>query len=311
MNLTRLHKIYKRRIALPVLRRFHPEVEVAAGDRRLRVDLRDGVIGRLLYLRQDYEREALNLIGQMDLQGAVCLDIGANIGTHTLAMSERVGESGQVFAFEPETHNFQLLETNLRLNKIKNVTAERCAVGEAAGSCRLALNPNNYGDHRVVQSSRSNGALAQETLMITIDQRLESLPDGAIKLIKIDVQGHECCVLRGMAATLRRNPDALLLIEVFPEGLQAAGASAGELVQALLDLGMTGWEFHDDRINPLAAEAWVYDLIRYGRHVDLILSRNPERLRTVLSSFYGRQLPQLPARPLPLASYSARGGQCL
>jgi hypothetical protein len=85
-------------------------------------------------------------------------------------------------------------------------------------------------------------------------------------------------------------------------------------VQALLDLGMTGWEFHDDRINPLAAEAWVYDLIRYGRHVDLILSRNPERLRTVLSRFYGRQLPQLPARtdsqPLPLASFSARGGQC-
>src|SRR5262249_10058136 len=106
MNLDRLRRAWKRRVWMSVLSRIRPEVEVGLSGRRMGVELRDEVIGRLLYLSGEYEPYIERLVRYMDLRGGVCIDIGANIGLHTLTLSELVGPAGRVFAFEPEAHNF-------------------------------------------------------------------------------------------------------------------------------------------------------------------------------------------------------------
>jgi len=304
MNLARLRQAWKRRIWLSILRRYHPEIEVQVGNRRMRVDLRDHVIGRNLYVAGEYEPELQRLMRNMDLRGCVCLDIGANIGVHTVAMSEFVGSSGKVFSFEPESQNYRLLEFNLRINKAANVITRRSAVGDTERICRLMINPNNYGDHRVWTGGPATGAF-QEVPMTTIDASLRELPDDVVRFIKIDVQGYECQVVRGMTVTLERNPNAIMMIEVFPDGLCAAGMSATELMQFLHTLGLVGWELQVDRILPVS-EPWVYDHIRNGRHVDVVLSRNAERLRMALSNMYGRPLPR--NSPLEISARTDRVG---
>src|SRR5436309_838879 len=81
----------------------------------------DGIIARFLYLEGSYESHLLDLIGALPLQGTTCLDIGGNIGLHALVLGGQVGPNGRVYSFEPERHNHELLDYNLRLNGLSNV----------------------------------------------------------------------------------------------------------------------------------------------------------------------------------------------
>ena len=289
MNLSRWQRAWKRRVSIPVRSRVAPEVTTHVRGQQMRIDLRDYPIGQTLYLDGNYEPELQRLMEHMNLSGSVCLDVGANIGLHTLTMSELVGTPGQVIAFEPEAHNFRLLEENLKLNGITNVVLQQCAVSDQEGVCQIGLSPINYGDHRV-----STGAplswQTQSVRMTTIDASVAPLPDNAIRLIKIDVQGHELHVLNGMKQTLERNPDAIIVIEVEPDLLAHAGTSATELMSLLAAWGFTGWELLEHRIVPVSPP-WVYDLIRDCDWVNVVLSRNSGLLSRVMSDYCGVALP--------------------
>ena len=262
-----------------------PEVTVPVGTRRMRIDLRDRVIAKRLYLGVPWEQDLQRLLEAMDLRGGVCLDVGANIGIHSLLMSGLVGPEGRVFAFEPEPRNFALLQENLALNGLTNVTAIAAAVGDAVGTCRLALNPHNFGDHSVASGP---GGPGREVPLTTVDVALGSVPAGAVRFVKVDVQGYEQHVLRGMRKTLGQNPDAILALEVFPQALRAAGGSGRGLMEWLKEAGMDGWEFLP-RLQPVQAP-WVYDLIRARDQVDVMVCRNGDLLEKVLTRWRGGTL---------------------
>jgi FkbM family methyltransferase len=268
------------------LRRLvRPEVTVPMGSRRIRIDLRDRIIAKRLYLGIAWEQDLQELLAAMSLRGGVCLDIGANIGVHSLLMSELVGPAGRVYAFEPERRNFALLEANLKLNRVTNVTAAATALGDSVGMCRLAVSPNNFGDHRVASSTEGRGG---DVPITTVDAAMATVPDGAVRFVKVDVQGYEHHILRGMRATLERNPDLILALEVFPQALRAAGSSAQEVMERLRDIGMVGWEFLP-RLQPVQPP-WIYDLIRDGDQVDVIVCRNAALLDEVLGRWHGGRL---------------------
>lgn len=279
---------------MPVRRWLRPQTVVPVDDFRLTVDLNDRMLGRLLYLGGDHEPELRALMRHLALDGGVCLDVGANVGLHTVAMSRRVGPAGRVFAFEPDPHNFELLEANVRLNGASNVIARQCAIGDADGTRRLARNPRNYADCRVTMDMP--GWTSHDVSMTTLDAALPELSAGALRFAKLDVQGSECRVLRGMRQTLARHPDLVMVVEVFPGGLRQAGASARELIELLADLGFRGWEFTKDRLQPIAAP-WTYDLMTGGT-TDVIVARDDKRLRDLVDRWRGVSLGAL----LPPAS---------
>jgi hypothetical protein len=78
-------------------------------------------------------------------------------------------------------------------------------------------------------------------------------------------------------------------VAVFPDGLRGAGASARAPMEALADLGLGGWEFGRQRTLPIGAP-WTYDLMTGGM-TDVIVSRDEERLRDVVSRWRGIPVP--------------------
>ena len=161
--------------------------------------------------------------------------------------------------------------------------AIRIDLGDTDGVCRLARNPRNYADCRV--TSDLPAWTSHQVPMTTLDAVLPELPAGTLRFVKIDVQGSECRVLRGMRVTLARHPDVVMMVEVFPDGLRGAGASARELIQALADLGLGGWEFGRHRVLPIG-EPWTYELMTGGM-ADVLVSRNEERLGELVSRWRG------------------------
>lgn len=146
----------------------------------------------------------------------VVLDIGANIGVHSLWFSGLVGARGMVHAFEAQRIVYQMLMGNLAINSIENVLARQVAVGAAPG--RLRLPPVDYARHwnfggmglidegpdpQFAHGSdeRARAERGESIEVVTLD----SLALPRVDLIKIDVEGMEQDVLAGACATIERD----------------------------------------------------------------------------------------------------------
>jgi FkbM family methyltransferase len=156
----------------------------------------------------------------------VALDVGSNLGVFTTVFASGVGESGRVFAFEPDPLSRGLLRQRCR--RLSNVEVVGCAAGDRSGAAVLHCHRANRADNRLHDSL---GAAEAERVAVEV----VSLDDfcGArglrVDAVKIDVQGWEVAVLRGLRETMRRAPPRWMLIELEPRLLAAAGADAGEL----------------------------------------------------------------------------------
>lgn len=129
--------------------------------------------------------------------GHLVVEVGANIGAHTVFLSRLVGEGGQIHAFEPQRLVFQALCANLALNQCTNVYAQHLAVGDQVGVAHApAIDPtirNNFGGVSLLDIS------AGEEVSITTIDKLD-LP--ACHVLKVDVEGMELQVLKGAATTI-------------------------------------------------------------------------------------------------------------
>jgi FkbM family methyltransferase len=164
----------------------------------------DQGIGRALELYGEFAESENRVMTTLLNPGDVALDVGANLGTVTLALARRVGPQGRIYAFEPQRVIFQHLCTNIVLNGLLNVDARCAAVGDKAGTAYIpALDPLTEG--RFGSSQVSLSGEGEAVPMMTIDDL--ALP--RCHLIKIDVEGMEWQVLSGAAHTITRHRPAL------------------------------------------------------------------------------------------------------
>lgn len=174
------------------------------------------------------------LIARSVRPGMVAVDVGANIGVHTLALARAVSPGGRVYAIEPEPRNFRALATALELSGLEHVSLSRAAAGERSAPTRLHLSAANRGDHRVAAAGASRASI--EVAGVALDDLLEGEP--RVDFVKIDVQGGEAAVLRGMVRTLARSPDLTLLCELCPRLLEQAGSSFESFFAPLAEAGL-------------------------------------------------------------------------
>lgn len=270
------------RVRLRMRRALRPLTIVTTGHGyRMRVDLRDEFVARELFANKVWEPELQKLAACAELEGGVAVDVGANVGAHTLHFSALAGPTGSVYAFEPEPYNFNLLDHNVRLNNLSNVIAQRKAVGDVVSMARMQIAKSNWGDHRI-----TTGEGDIEVPTVTLDDVLPASTVGRVRLIKVDVQGHEPHVFNGMRGTLERNPDVIVITEIFPLYLKDAGSSASKFLEVIEAVGLRGWEVNSYRIAPIAP-GWVYERFLGRKEETLVLSRNAERLAKVLSCYLG------------------------
>lgn len=165
-------------------------------------NLNDLFIGRSLDLYGEWCNEEIILLNQLLRKGDVVLDVGANIGTHTVFFAKAVSQEGMVFAFEPQRVTFQFLCTNIALNELLNVKPMQVGVGKKPDSTFIPiLNPSvqqNFGVFNI--QGHDKMAKVDKVDIITLD----SLELNRCNLIKIDVEGMECEVLKGAEATIRK-----------------------------------------------------------------------------------------------------------
>jgi FkbM family methyltransferase len=228
-----------------------------------------------------YGRDVARILELATRPGTVAIDAGAHIGFYTLLLQEAVGPRGRVLAFEPDDRNFRLLKCNLNLNKATNVQAFRCALGERKGTVKMGPNPVNFGDAR---ASVCNDDTPSAVPMVCIDDVLADQMSEPVSVVKVDVQGCELHVVKGMNHVIESNPDLLLVLEVFPEGLREAGASGSGLIGHLQSMGYMGYEVSDWRVQPLS-DPRSYDWLAPGKSIDCVLSRNRDAVDCVIDRY--------------------------
>ena len=156
----------------------------------------DVYIGRALDLYGEHSELELRALGQLLPPAGTVIDVGANIGVHSVFFARTVGPQGRVLAFEPQRQAFQLLSANAALNGLTQLRCERAAVGPKRGEILVPdLDPdaaNNFGG---ISLNDEGGGEPVPVL------RLDDFDLAACDLIKIDVEGMECEVLAGARDT--------------------------------------------------------------------------------------------------------------
>jgi FkbM family methyltransferase len=155
-------------------------------------------------------------------RGDVVVDVGANVGFQTRLFAELVGPDGRVYAFEPDGTNFRRLSAVIR--GLRQVEITHAALSDAPGTLTLYPSPRLGVDHRTYPVAERVGA--ERVPAVTLDGTLA--PGTRVRLVKVDVQGDELRVLRGMRRVLDDSPDVYLLLECWPYGLGIAGSSVDE-----------------------------------------------------------------------------------
>ena len=165
--------------------------------------------------------------------GQTVVDVGANQGIFTLLFSRLVGREGRVVALEPDPALFAALDGNCRRNGAGNVTRLQLAAGEHRAHGTLRRSRFNRGDNRLTNS------LTGHSIPVDIAALDELLPTEHASLVKIDVQGYELNVVKGMPRILDRVPGIKVFFEFWPAGLGYAGAAPGELPDLFLSKGFS------------------------------------------------------------------------
>jgi len=136
------------------------------------------------------------------------LDIGANVGHYSMRMSELVGASGRVIAFEPVPDTFSLLVGNARFFAHPNVSLLNLAASDRTAVEGMQIPRFSEGLLNYYQARLTDDSSSLRILTLPVDA-LE-LP-ASVKLVKIDVEGHELPVLRGMLKLLERDHPVLIV----------------------------------------------------------------------------------------------------
>ena len=161
----------------------------------------DLYIGKSLDLYGEYSNGEVTLFRQLITAGSIVLNIGANIGHHTLFLAHTVGSGGTILAFEPQRILFQMLCANMALNGVMNSFCYNTAVGALAGTLTVPFLDygveNNFGG---LSLSPNDSRPGEQTGVLMVDSF--NMPQ--CHFMKIDVEGMELDVLKGASETLKR-----------------------------------------------------------------------------------------------------------
>ncbi|TSC88415.1 MAG: FkbM family methyltransferase [Microgenomates group bacterium Gr01-1014_16] len=196
------------------------------------IDKNDRVVSLALILNGVWEEFETEVFKKNLKRGDVVLDIGANIGYHTLIAAEIVGNNGHVYAFEPDSKNFGVLKRNVEVNGYKNVILVNKALSDKNGVGKLFLSTeDNHGDFRIFGSNDDRKSVDIE--LVRLDSFFGNhIPK--INVIKIDVQGAEALIFKGASKTLKAIKKIKVFTEFWPKALRLSGSSAEEYSHILM-----------------------------------------------------------------------------
>jgi len=165
------------------------------------------------------EQDFLQVLISTLRPGDIFFDVGSQIGQFAVPLAKVVRDEGQVVAFEPEAQAYQRLLDHLELNRLSNVRVFRQALGDQNAAGRLFVGGRSCPS-LVLHLEDAEQQSASEAVEIVPGDWLrenENLP--VPRAVKIDVEGYEYAVLRGLQRTLAHPACELLCLEIHPSYL--------------------------------------------------------------------------------------------
>jgi FkbM family methyltransferase len=180
----------------------------------MELDLRDNGISKELLLDGVRERESTELLKGIVREGDVVVDIGSNIGYYALMESILVGHPGMVYAIEPVRRNFISLTKNISLNGYKNIKAYQLAIGDKQEKVDMNISKKcNW--NTIIKTDKIELTGITETVEVTkLDKFLSILRKP--NFVRMDVEGYEINILKGMNRTLKLRTLKNIFIEFHP-----------------------------------------------------------------------------------------------
>ena len=245
------------------------------------------------------EFEVFSLFDQVSGRTPVVIDVGANVGTATLAFA-RARPDGTVFAFEPSKRMRRSLEENVRRNGLKNVQVVPLALGDEARSFALVEEmPGNPGSSYLSEAGESPDEVVSS---VRLDDWMDE--GTSADFMKIDVEGFEGRVLLGAERTLRRCHPAIVL-EINERALVRQGTKASEVFAILKGMDYRIYVLEAGGLTPagddLPGRSAVFNVLAlWGRGDDRrggsLVARQAE---SFASAWHHGPLEGLPIRPFP------------
>lgn len=219
-----------------------PEVIAQRGGVHWNLDLREG-FEFSIYAFGGIELETTRAYQRLVRAGDIVLDLGANIGAHTLPLAQLVGDAGRVYAFEASDHAFARQQRNIALNPelaARIVSLQALLVADAAAAkpegipSSWPLEETDGGEQHPVHLGQYH--TVREARPLRLDEWLAESGVPRIDFVKLDVDGYEIDVLRGGRELFRRHRPVLLM-EFMPYIFPERGQTFAELLSLLCDLG--------------------------------------------------------------------------
>jgi FkbM family methyltransferase len=182
---------------------------VDCGDHLLTFSPED-YLGRSVFVKNHFDRDHVGrLMGKLaelgiDVKGKTLLEIGANIGTHTVYFG-LTRTFGRILAIEPDPRNFELLEKNVLQNGLGDlVTRMPVAVGEKAGTIDFFQHPNNHGKSSPSPGHADDRKILVPALPIPIILSEAGVSVADIGVVWMDIEGYEPIAARSMQVLFER-----------------------------------------------------------------------------------------------------------
>ena len=210
-------------------------------------------------LGEDYDAPVARFLRERVRPGAVCIDVGANVGVYVLQFAHWIGPTGRVIAFEPNPGARRVLERHVHYNGIADqVSIVPAAVGEKPGEAVLYA----AGADGMSRLGAPNKAIAERVAefrvpVTTLDHfcQVESLiPDWLL----IDIEGFEIAAIAGASELIRERRNSLgIVVEMHPDAWESAGSSRAEAESLLASLGLRAVPLAGQR-DPLGEHGIVF-----------------------------------------------------
>jgi FkbM family methyltransferase len=256
-------------------------------DRRVMVDcgpeevLVRSDVGYVLCPRRDYallicllegegERGTYLLMQRLLKPGDIFIDVGANVGLHTLAAARAMQGLGRIVAFEPCEPTKRLLETSVGLNGFSGIVdIHQAAVSSRTGRQQLLLGATS--DHHGLSSVPGPAGMHRapgDVHCVTLDEFTASNP--VVTLIRIDAHGAELDVLDGSRSLIRQNEEVALMVKFRPAHLRRAGHTTRDWLSRFEALGLVHRVIDHETGVP---ESWSAEKLDRVESVHLLFAR--------------------------------------
>lgn len=169
------------------------------------------LIGRAVFYFGDLDPRITWVLRQTLRLGDTVIDVGANCGVVSLVAADLVGTQGKVHAFEPQPGVAELLARSARLNSYSQLDVHEVGLSEADAELELHVPIGHLGGASLNRVDGPGTSLAVKVRHAsTVLSELDPRP---VRLLKVDIEGHEAEFLRGARDFLRAHPPEVILFE--------------------------------------------------------------------------------------------------